>query len=47
MGIAHPIYLNNANLKMSDFRELPEWEKAHKLTVAIYEITKSFPEAEL
>ncbi|HYW20832.1 MAG TPA: four helix bundle protein [Nodularia sp. (in: cyanobacteria)] len=32
---------------MTDFRELQEWEKAHELTVAVYEITKTFPEEEL
>lgn len=32
---------------MTDFRELQEWEKAHELTVAVYEITKTFPEDEL
>jgi hypothetical protein len=31
---------------MTEFRELPEWEKAHELTVAIYEIARSFPKAE-
>ena len=32
---------------MTDFRELNEWEKAHELTVAIYQVTKNFPEDEL
>ncbi|MBD2185698.1 four helix bundle protein [Aerosakkonema funiforme] len=32
---------------MTDFKELPEWEKAHSLTVAVYEITDKFPEREL
>jgi four helix bundle protein len=32
---------------MTEFRELREWEKAHELTVAVYEITKNFPEEEL
>ncbi|MGJ5672334.1 MAG: four helix bundle protein [Nostochopsis sp.] len=32
---------------MTDFRELKEWEKAHELTVAVYETTQSFPEEEL
>lgn len=32
---------------MTDFRELKEWEKAHELTVAVYEISKNFPEDEL
>lgn len=34
-------------LKMTDFREIKEWEKAHELTVDVYEVTKSFPEEEL
>lgn len=29
---------------MSEFRELKEWEKAHNLTVTVYEITQNFPE---
>jgi four helix bundle protein len=32
---------------MTDFREIPEWEKAHELTVAVYEVTNNFPEEEL
>ncbi|MCL1471109.1 four helix bundle protein [Argonema antarcticum] len=32
---------------MRDFRELPEWEKAHELTVAVYETTSEFPEKEI
>ncbi|WP_041232932.1 four helix bundle protein [Cylindrospermum stagnale] len=32
---------------MTDFREIKAWEKAHELTVAVYEVTKSFPEEEL
>ncbi|MBW4563833.1 MAG: four helix bundle protein [Mojavia pulchra JT2-VF2] len=32
---------------MTDFRENKEWEKAHELTVAVYEVTKTFPEEEL
>ncbi len=32
---------------MTDFRELKEWEKAHELTVAVYEATQNFPEEEL
>jgi hypothetical protein len=31
---------------MKDFRELNEWEKAHNLTVAVYQATKAFPEEE-
>ncbi|WP_042342211.1 four helix bundle protein [Calothrix sp. PCC 7507] len=32
---------------MTDFREIKEWEKAHQLTVDVYEVTKYFPEEEL
>ncbi|NJL11400.1 MAG: four helix bundle protein [Calothrix sp. SM1_7_51] len=32
---------------MTDFRELKEWEKAHQLTVAVYEVSRNFPEDEL
>jgi len=32
---------------MKDFRKLNVWQKAHLLTLAIYEITKSFPRDEL
>jgi four helix bundle protein len=32
---------------MTDFRELKEWEKAHLLTVDVYEVTQHFPEVEL
>jgi four helix bundle protein len=32
---------------MTDFREIKEWEKAHELTVAVYEVTDTFPEDEL
>ena len=28
---------------MRDFRELNVWQKAHALTVAVYEVTESFP----
>ena len=32
---------------MKDFRELKVWEKAHQLTLAIYQVTGGFPRAEL
>ncbi|WP_042891911.1 four helix bundle protein, partial [Anaplasma marginale] len=32
---------------MTDFRKLKEWDKAHNLTVAVYEITRNFPEEEI
>ena len=32
---------------MRDFRELKVWEKAHRLTLDIYQITQSFPREEV
>jgi four helix bundle protein len=32
---------------MKDFRELQVWRKAHELTLAVYQITASFPREEL
>jgi four helix bundle protein len=32
---------------MKDFHELKVWQKAHQLTLAIYQITASFPREEL
>jgi four helix bundle protein len=32
---------------MKDFRRLRVWEKAHKLTLDIYEVTSSFPKEEI
>ena len=32
---------------MRDFREIKVWEKAHRLTLAVYKITKEFPREEL
>jgi four helix bundle protein len=32
---------------MKDFRELKVWEKAHQLTLAVYQATAAFPKAEL
>lgn len=31
---------------MKDFRELKVWQKAHELTLAVYEATASFPREE-
>ena len=31
---------------MQDFRNLKVWEKAHRLAMAIYEITREFPKGE-
>jgi four helix bundle protein len=30
-----------------DYRELKAWEKAHKLTIEVYRITRSFPSGEV
>jgi four helix bundle protein len=32
---------------VQDFRELKVWQKAHELTLAIYQVTRSFPRDEL
>ena len=32
---------------MKDFRELKVWQKAHELTLAVYQLTASFPREEL
>ena len=32
---------------MSDFRKLSVWQKAHRLTLDIYQLTASFPQNEL
>jgi four helix bundle protein len=32
---------------MQDFRKLSVWEKAHRLTLELYRITRSFPKDEL
>jgi four helix bundle protein len=32
---------------MKDFKELKVWQKAHKLTLAVYKGTRSFPKDEL
>ncbi len=31
---------------MQDFRNLKVWEKAHSLTLRVYEVTRPFPESE-
>jgi len=33
-------------IEMRDFRELKVWEKAHRLTLQVYRITKNFPSDE-
>ena len=32
---------------MQDFREIKTWQKAHRLTLAVYRATQLFPKAEL
>jgi four helix bundle protein len=34
-------------LLVKDFRELKVWQKAHQLTLAVYQLTASFPREEL
>jgi four helix bundle protein len=34
-------------LKMKDFRNLKVWDKAHKIVLDIYSVTKMFPKAEI
>ena len=33
--------------EVKDFRELKVWQKAHELTLAVYQVTASFPREEL
>ena len=32
---------------MGDFKKLHVWERAHRLTLAVYEVTRGFPKEEL
>jgi four helix bundle protein len=32
---------------VKDFRELKVWQKAHELTLGVYQVTASFPREEL
>ena len=32
---------------VKDFRELKVWQRAHELTLAVYQVTASFPREEL
>ena len=32
---------------MKDFRQLSVWQKSHQLTLALYELTRSFPREEM
>lgn len=38
---------SSGSLTMKDFHELKVWQKAHQLTLAIYQITAMFPREEL
>ena len=38
---------SSGSLRMKDFHELKVWQKAHQLTLAIYQITAVFPREEL
>lgn len=37
----------NSNPKITDFKDLIAWQKAHSLSVATYRATKSFPKEEM
>jgi 23S rRNA-intervening sequence protein len=37
----------SAGSSVKDFRELKVWQKAHQLTLAVYQLTASFPREEL
>ncbi len=39
--------LARTGCKVKDFRELKVWQKAHELTLAVYQVTASFPHQEL
>jgi len=34
-------------LAVKDFRELKVWQKAHELTLGVYQVTATFPREEL
>ena len=38
---------SSGSLRMKDFHELKVWQKAHQLTLTIYQITAVFPREEL
>lgn len=37
---------DNQNPKITDFKDLIAWQKAHQLAVGIYKLTESFPKSE-
>ena len=37
----------NENNRIKDFKDLIVWQESHKLVLAIYKITKSFPKEEI
>ena len=48
MEIAFSLQRSAISFKpMKDFRELKVWQKAHRLTLAVYRITTDFPREEL
>ena len=47
MGIAVSAQRSAVSFRMRAFRELKVWEKAHRLTLAVYEATRAFPKEEL
>ena len=40
-------YTKNQDARVKDFHTLEVWQKAHQLTLAIYQITAAFPREEL
>lgn len=38
---------SSSQLEMRNFRELKVWEKAHRLTLSVYHVTRRFPAEEL
>jgi four helix bundle protein len=40
-------FRNKGEIRVKDFRQLAVWEKAHRLTLAVYQATGNFPKDEL
>jgi four helix bundle protein len=47
MAVSYFINLQGCRVRMKDFRQLKVWEKAHHLTLAVYQVTASFPRDEI
>ena len=46
-AVSHQAQSDGCELNMRDFRGLKVWEKAHHLTLAVYEATATFPRNEV